>query len=83
MSTSTPLKYYQKNKDAILKKARDKYNKPEEKIKKIMYEKNEYCNIMEEEKNKRRNRERNRYRNMIEEEKEKYDVNMQELDMIL
>ena len=38
---------------------------------------------MEEEKNKRRNRERNRYRNMIEEEKEKYDVNMQELDMIL
>ena len=60
MSTSTPLKYYQKNRDAILKKARDKYNKPEEKIKKIMYEKNEYCNIMEEEKNKRRNRERNR-----------------------
>ena len=71
MSTSTPLKYYQKNRDAILKKARDKYNKPEEKIKKIMYEKNKYCNIMEEEKNKRRNRERNRYRNMIEEEKEK------------
>ena len=66
-----------------MKKARDKYNKPEVKIKKIMYEKNEYGNIMEEEKNKRRNRERNRYRNMIEEEKEKYDVNMQELDMIL
>ena len=69
MSTSTPLKYYQKNRDAILKKARDKYNKPEEKIKKIMYEKNKYGNIMEEEKNKRRNRERNRCRNMIEEEK--------------
>ena len=82
MSTNTSLKYYQKNRDAILKKTGDKYNNPEVKIKKIMYEKNKYRSIMEE-KNKRRNRERNRYRNMIEEEKEKYDVNMQELDMIL
>ena len=82
MSTSTPLKYYQKNRDAILKKARDKYNKPEEKIKKIMYEKNKYCNITEEQKNKRTDRERNRYRNMTEEEKKK-DVNMQELGVIL
>ena len=47
MSTSTRLKYYQKNRDAILKKTRDKYNKPEVKIKKIMYEKNKYRNIME------------------------------------
>ena len=71
MSTSTRLTYYQKNRDVILKKARDKYNKPEEKIKKIMYEKNKYCNITEEQKNKRTDRERNRYRNMTEEEKEK------------
>ena len=71
MSTSTRLTYYPKNRDVILKKARDKYNKPEEKIKKIMYEKNKYCNITEEQKNKRTDRERNRYRNMTEEEKEK------------
>ena len=71
MSTSTRLTYYQKNGDVILKKARDKYNKPEVKIKKIMYEKNKYRNITEEQKNKRTDCERNRYRNMTEEEKEK------------
>ena len=59
----------EKNRDVILKKARDKYNKPEEKIK-IMYEKNKYRNITDEQKNKRRDCERNRYCNMTE-EKEK------------
>ena len=39
MSTNTRLTYYQRNKDVILKKARDKCNKPEERIKKITYEK--------------------------------------------
>ena len=31
MSADTRLTYYERNKDVILKKARDKYNKPEEK----------------------------------------------------
>ena len=31
MSADTRLTYYQRNKDVILKKARDEYNKPEEK----------------------------------------------------
>ena len=49
MSTNTRLTYYQRNRDVILKKARDKYNKPEEKIKKITYKKNKY-NMTEEQK---------------------------------
>ena len=66
---NTRLTYYQKNRDIILKKARDKQNKPKEKIKKIMYEKNKYCNMTEEQKNKRREYERNRNCIMTEEEK--------------
>ena len=70
MSTNTRLTYYQRNIDVIFKKARDKYNKPEEKIKKITYEKNKY-NVTEEQKIKRREYERNRNCNMTEEEKER------------
>ena len=54
-----------------LKKTNNKYNKPEKKIKKTMYEKNKYRNMTEEHKNKTRDRERNRYRNMIEEGQER------------
>ena len=70
MSTNTRLTYYQRNRDVIFKKARDKYNKPEEKIKKITYEKNKYS-VTEEQKIKRREYERNRNCNMTEEEKER------------
>ena len=85
MSKNTQLTYYQKNRDAILskakdsyknnsdtikKEARDKYNIPEEKIKKIIYEKIKY-NMTEEQENKRREYERNRHCNMTEEEKNK------------
>ena len=70
MSTNTRLTYYQRNRDVIFKKARDKYNKPGEKIKKITYEKNKY-NVTEEQKIKRREYERNRNCNMTEEEKER------------
>ena len=69
MSINSQLTYYQRNRDIILKKARDKYNKPEEKIKKLMYEKNKYHNMTEEQKNKRRQYERNRNCNMTKEEK--------------
>ena len=79
MSTNTRLTYYQRNRDVIFKKARDKYNKPEEKIKKITYEKNKY-NVTEEQKIKRREYERNRNCNMTEEEK-KEEENMQEIDI--
>ena len=36
------------------KEARDKYKKPEERIKKITYEKNKYHNMTKEQKNKKR-----------------------------
>ena len=62
------------------KEARDKYNIPEEKIKKIIYEKIKY-NMTEEQENKRREYERNRHCNMTEEEKIK-EEDMQEIDII-
>ena len=64
MNKNTQLTYYQRNRDAILnrakdyyknnsdkikKKARYKYNIPEEKILKIEYEKNKYHDMSEEE----------------------------------
>ena len=62
------------------KEARDKYNIPEEKIKKIIYEKIKY-NMTEEQENKRREYEKNRRCYMTEEEKIK-EENMQEIDII-
>ena len=62
------------------KEARDKYNIPEEKIKKIIYEKIKY-NMTEEQENKRREYEKNRHCYMTEEEKIK-EENMQEIDII-
>ena len=55
----------------FLKKARDKYNKPEERIKKITYEKNIYHNMIRKQKNKRREYKRNRNCNMTEKERRK------------
>ena len=63
--------YYKNNKGKLKQQAKDKYNIPEEKIKKIEYVKNKYYTMPEEQKNKRREYERNRYRNMSEEEKNK------------
>ena len=68
MSKNTQLTYYQKKGNVILNKAKDYYknnsdkikkqvrvkcNNPEEKIKKIIYEKNKYGNKTEEQKNTR------------------------------
>ena len=73
MSINTWLTKNQRNKDVIffLKKARDKYNKPEERIKKITYEKNIYHNMIRKQKNKRREYKRNRNCNMTEKERRK------------
>ena len=74
MSANTWLTNYQRNKDVFFlkkKEARDKYKKPEERIKKITYEKNKYHNMTKEQKNKKRIQKKNRNCNMTEEEKER------------
>ena len=70
----------EKNRDVILKKARDKYNKPEEKIKKIMYEKNKYRDITDEQKIKEETVKETDIAIWLK--KKKKGENMQELDII-
>ena len=76
MSTNTQLTYYQRNKDIIFKKARDKYHKPEERIKKITYEKTNIIIWLKNKKIKEENMKKIEFVKKTEEE------NMQEIDII-
>ena len=73
MSQNNNLTYYQRNRDIILSKAKDKYkNLPEEdKIKKREYVKNRYNNVSEEDKIQKGEQARDKYRNLSDEDKNK------------
>ena len=68
MSEITDLTYYQRNRDAILNKAKDYYKKNKEKLKEQARDK---CKILYEEENKKREYGKNRYHNMFEEKKQR------------
>ena len=68
MSEITDLTYYQRNRDAILNKAKDYYKKNKEKLKEQARDK---CKILSEEENKKREYGKNRYHNMFEEKKQR------------
>ena len=61
--------YYQRNKAAIIKRAKDCYENDKERLREQARCK--YRNLSEEEKNKKREYGRNRYHNMSEEKKQK------------
>ena len=65
---STDLTYYQRNRDAILNRAKDYYENDKERLKKQAGDK--YRNLSEE-KNKKREYGKNRYRNISEEKKQR------------
>ena len=60
--------YYQRNRDVILKRAKDYYENDKERWREQARYK--YRNLTEEEKNKKREYRRNRYHNMSEEKKQ-------------
>ena len=63
MSENNNLTYYQRNREKILNKAKDKYKNlsEEDKIKKREYARDKCKNLSEEDKNKRREYGKNRY----------------------
>ena len=66
MSNTT---YYRKNRDAILKTAKDYYENDKKRLR--QQARNKYGNLSKEGKNKKRVYGRNRYHNMSEEKKQK------------
>ena len=68
MSENTDLTYNQRNRDVILKKAKDYYKNNKERLREQASDK--YRSLSKEEKDKRKNR-KNRYHNMSEEKKER------------
>ena len=69
MSESIDLTYYQTNKEVILNRAKDYYEKGKERLREKARHK--YRNLSEEDKNKKREYGKNRYHNMSEEKKQK------------
>ena len=67
MNGNINLTYYQRNRDAILNRAKDYYENEKKRLRKQA--KNKYRNLSEEEKNKKREYGKNRYHNMSEEKK--------------
>ena len=63
------LTYYQRNRDAILNRAKDYNENDKERLRGQARDK--YINLSEEEKNKKREYGKNRYRNMSEEKKQR------------
>ena len=80
MRENTDLTYYQKNRDAVLNKAKNYYKNNKERLRGQARDK--YRNLSEEEKNKKREYGKNRYRNMSEEKKQRlkeYQKNYREI----
>ena len=73
MSENNDLTYYQRNRDMILSKARDKYQNlsEEDKIKEREYVKNRIIICLKKIKLKKREQARDKYRNLSEEDKNK------------
>ena len=69
MSGSAYLTYYQRNRDVLLNRTKNYYEKDKERLRRQARDK--YRNLSEEEKNKKREYGKNRYRNMSEEKKKK------------
>ena len=69
MSKNTNLTYYQKNRDVILKRAKDHYENDQDRLREQARDKQR--NLSEEEKNKKREYVKNRYLNMSEEKKQR------------
>ena len=66
---SADLTYCQRNRDVILKRAKDYYEDDKERLREQARDK--YSNLSEEEKNKKREYGKNRYHNMYEEKKKR------------
>ena len=73
MSENNNLTYYQRNRETILNKAKDKHKNlsDEDKIKKREYAKNRYHNMSKDDKNKAREYAKNRFHDMSEKDKNK------------
>ena len=69
MNESAYLTYYQRNRDAILNRAKDYYENDKERLREQA--RNKYRNLSEEEKNKKREYGKSRYRNMSTEKKQR------------
>ena len=69
MSECADLNYYQRNRNEILKEAKENYENNKERLREQA--RDEYRNLSEEEKNKKREYGKNRYCNMSEEKKQR------------